>query len=159
MKTSAVTALLPLVLSLASCTIGFDRQWRAAAAESGGQKQTDLSGAWEGTWKSGVNGHEGRLRAVALRVAPQPGMPAAYQFRYEATWKKILSACVTTRHEVTAVKPGVERPFILWGEKDLGLLGGVYRFTGTASPSDFRADYKSEKDHGVFEMKRPASTP
>jgi hypothetical protein len=153
------TALLPLVLCLASCTLGFDRKWQKAVAEAGHTPSTTLAGPWEGTWKSEASGHEGTLRAVATQTAPPTPHSSAFEFHYEATWMKFLRACMTAQHEVVGVNARAKQPAILRGEEDLGLLGGIYTFSGTASPTEFRAQYRSSADHGTFEMKRPAGRP
>jgi hypothetical protein len=154
-----LAAILPLVTVLASCSIGYHRKWTKSADETLANPPKDLAGAWEGTWRSASDGHTGRLRAIAIAV-PAAGnrkLPIAYDFHYEATWKTVLSACITARHTLThpyPKKPGEITH--LTGEKDLGALGGVFRFTGTATPGAFHADYTSNWDHGVFEMKRPS---
>jgi hypothetical protein len=62
-----------------------------------------------------------------------------------------LSAVFVSKHQ--AKLQG--RSYVLAGEKDLGRFGGVFRFTGTATPGEFHASYRAKMDHGVFEMKRP----
>ena len=42
------------------------------------------------------------------------------------------------------------------GDENLGwLAGGVYRYTGTVSSTNFHSCYESKYDHGTFEMDRP----
>jgi hypothetical protein len=106
---------LALATALASCSIGYDRDWKATTA----------------------------------------GKPEKYNFRYHATWANILSGTINAEHEAVPVGKKKDGIVTLSGEKDLGRLGGVYGFTGVASPVEFKADYKSKLDKGVFEMKRP----
>ena len=155
---SRIAAASMLITALASCSIGFDHRWRKAAAESKGAPLTDLTGAWEGTWKSESTGHEGTLRAIAKPQAPTPGSTAdaqgrvlRYDFEYEATWKKFLSAVFRAEHQARWKKDGC----VLTGQKDLGRFGGIFRFTGEATPTEFHAKYESKSESGVFEMKRP----
>jgi hypothetical protein len=152
-----LAAIFSVLIVLAGCSIGYNRKWTMSAAETVAHPPKDLSGAWEGTWRSESDGHTGRLRAIATRVPGSSTQSPAYDFRYEATWRKVLKACISARHTVTAPYPKRLGDIVhLTGEKDLGVLGGVFRFTGTATPRTFHADYSSKWDNGVFEMNRPA---
>lgn len=146
---------LSLSLALASCSIGYNRDWSNAAASDATTHPKNLEGAWTGTWKSNADGHTGKLRAIVKKMPTEAGQPEKYAFRYHATWANILSGTITAEHQAVPSgkkKDGVVR---LSGEKDLGRLGGVYSFTGAASPREFKADYSSKLDKGVFEMQRP----
>ncbi len=140
------------VSCLSNCTIGFNRQWKKAATSQAPADRVSLDGAWEGTWLSEGTGHRGTLRAIATAL-PSKGQPLRYEFRYKATWKKVLRAVFHAEHD--AKREGDH--LVLSGEKDLGVFGGVYRFKGTATPLIFRATYESKMDHGVFDMKRPGT--
>jgi len=148
---------LVVSFSLASCSIGYNRDWKAAAATDATLLPKDLEGAWTGTWKSNHDGHKGNLRAIVTKLPTAAGQPDKYNFRYHATWANILSGIINAEHE--AIPAGKKRDGLvnLSGEKDLGRLGGVYSFIGTASPTEFKADYKGKLDKGVFEMKRPTA--
>jgi hypothetical protein len=135
-----------LASSLSSCSIGFNKQWHEAASLL--PKPKDASGAWVGTWRSEVSGHHGELKAV-VTATPSKSAPHDLTFRYRATYAKILSGSFTTIHHV-------DGPGKLTGSEDLGsFAGGVYRYEGKVTPTEFKATYTSAKDHGVFEMKRP----
>ncbi len=42
------------------------------------------------------------------------------------------------------------------GEENLGkMAGGVYRYEGHVSPTNFFSTYQSKYDHGTFQMRRP----
>jgi hypothetical protein len=146
---------LALATALASCSIGYDRDWKAAAATDATRNPKNLEGAWTGTWKSNHDGHTGNLRAIVTKLPTTAGKPERYNFRYHATWANILSGTINAEHEAVPVGKKKDGIVTLSGEKDLGRLGGVYGFTGVASPIEFKADYKSKLDKGVFEMKRP----
>ena len=149
-------AILPLVLGLASCTSAFNSKWRKAVADAQRNPPTTLAGPWEGTWKSEASGHTGTLRAIAMPAPPPGPHSTAYTFHYEATWMGLLKACMKAEHEVVGgdrTRQGGSS--LLRGQKDLGLLGGVYTFSGKATPEEFLASYRSSVDHGVFKMKRP----
>lgn len=144
-----------MVCCLASCSIGYQSEWRRAAALESTTKPTNLDGAWEGTWRSIASGHTGRLKAVATSEPAAKGRPVKYHFHYYATWAKVLSGTIHADHSAKPKGKGKPGAVDLTGEKDLGRLGGVYSFTGTATPTEFKADYKGGMDHGVFEMQRP----
>jgi hypothetical protein len=106
----------------------------------------DLSGSWDGTWRSHVSPHNGRLRAQLTRVD-------AYHYRAEfrATFFKVMCYKYTV---VLNARPEGDH-WILQGQKDLGrLAGGVYHYTAYANACRFNANYNSCKDHGVFAMTR-----
>lgn len=151
-KSLAVIPALLLSLGLSSCSIGYGRHWREAAASEDTKHPVSLRGAWEGTWRSEKSGHTGTLQAV-VTTGEAGKEPARYTFRYRPVWKEVFSAVLCAEHE--AKRKGTKGAWILSGEKDLGLLGGVYRFTGTASPTHFCARYVSSVDEGVFDMHRP----
>jgi hypothetical protein len=45
------------------------------------------------------------------------------------------------------------------GAQDLGSLqGGVYEYDGIVTPRDFRANYRSKYDTGVFHLRRLADS-
>ena len=135
-----------LASSLSNCSTGFNQQWHEAAALL--PKPNDARGAWVGTWRSEVSGHHGELKAVVTAI-PSKSAPHEFNFRYHATYAKILSGSFTTIHHVDSRGK-------LTGSEDLGsFAGGVYRYEGKVTPTEFQATYTSAKDHGVFEMKRP----
>jgi hypothetical protein len=63
------------------------------------------------------------------------------------------SAVFASKHEARLEG----RNYVLSGKKDLGKFGGVFEFTGTATPQEFHAKYRAKMDHGEFEMKRPSA--
>ncbi|WP_009961728.1 hypothetical protein [Verrucomicrobium spinosum] len=145
--------LLILALSaslLSSCSLGYQSDWNKAAARDTQNPPKDLTGAWEGLWYSRHNGHHGKLKAIVTPVEEQ-GKNTAYDFRYHATWARVLSGGYTARHLV-------DRRGRVTGQQDLGaLVGGVYHYEGKATPAEFKATYRCNIDNGVFELQRPAS--
>lgn len=138
------TALL-LCLLLASCSTGFRREWRQAIAAG---PQPGAAGAWEGEWRSHVNGHHGRLRAV---VSPPKNSAGDHDFHYHATWAKILSGSYRADHRITSSKQGLA----LEGSHRMpNWAGGLYRYEGRIHGDQFEACYSSAKDRGVFTLKR-----
>ena len=146
---SPLLVLAIAALGLSSCSIGYNREWSKAKAQASHQPPKDMSGPWLGTWRSDVNGHNGELRCI---VTPLAGNAGQERFHYHATFMKILSATYDVTHVVKPVKGG----FTFAGDQVLtGAGGGLYHYEGNATPSTFHATFRSEKDHGVFEMKRP----
>lgn len=123
----------------------FHRQWDAAVAQP--LPAHDISGPWEGSWRSGKNNHRGRLRCVMT-----PAGTNLYQAHFHATFWKIFRAAYEVPLEVRR-EGGT---FRFTGQSDLGLLGGgIYTYEGTATPAEFSSSYRSKHDHGRFEMRRP----
>jgi len=149
------TSAALLALALTSCSLGFKRDWKKAATSPPSSEVYPLSGAWQGTWRSTSNGHDGTLKAIASPIPAAPGTPGQtmYEFRYHATWAKVLSGGYTTHH--LAKYDSKMNKHLLSGEHDLGLLGGVFRYGGEATPTHFKATYDSKLDNGVFQMTRP----
>ncbi len=139
----ALAAILAVAL-LSGCS-GFGREWRAAAKLP--TPTNDIAGRWEGRWVSDANGHHGKLRCVMTREAGD-----ACRARFRATYAGIFSFGYTATLHVT----NDATAFHLRGEADLGkLAGGVYRYEGLASPTNFSSTYRCAVDHGRFEMARP----
>jgi hypothetical protein len=135
-----ITALL-----LSSCSMTFHREWRAAVKQG---PKPGVEGAWQGTWKSDVNGHHGRLRAV---VGPVKNAEGDHAFRYHATWGNILSGSYLTDHRVKDGKGSST----FTGQHDMpNWAGGRYTYCGTVKGDEFNACYQCAKDKGTFQMKR-----
>ena len=140
--------LSALFVIVSGCS-GFNRAWKAELAKSPTYGPDDLSGAWQGTWLSDVNGHNGRLRAL---ITANPD--GSYRAWYHAKYKRILSYAYSVDVETQDIPGG--HSFL--GEADLGkLAGGVYSYEGTATNGIYYATYKAKYDRGIFKMKRPSS--
>lgn len=155
-------AALAAVLMLASCSGGFNREWRKALADGGGSARNGVAGAWQGTWRSDVNGHHGELRCIVSPVegdgraeggsAPRARDGQSTRFHYHATFMKVLSATYDVTHQVYRTKDG----FTFSGDQELtGTGGGLYHYEGRGTPERFSATFRSATDSGVFELKRP----
>ena len=132
------------ILMLGGCS-SFNRDWKQAAVQT--PPADDFSGRWEGSWQSEANGHNGELRCLVTKVND-----STYDARYRAKYKKILSFGYTVPLRVQKVG----ETYKFSGEADLGkLAGGVYRYDGIASPTNFTSTYASKYDHGYFRMARP----
>ncbi|MEX0715061.1 MAG: hypothetical protein WD066_00665 [Planctomycetaceae bacterium] len=132
-----------MLLFAAGCsTFGHDFR----AAQNYCPPEHGLEGAWEGTWLSHSNGHDGRLRAVITRCDDRH-----YHARFHATFLK----CVPFESEAILHVTQDGEVIHFQGTEDLGwLAGGVYHYDGSASRREFFADYRADKDHGIFTMRR-----
>ena len=136
---------LALALAATGCST-FSSDWKKAAATA--PTANDISGRWEGSWLSDVNGHRGKLRCHVTRFDD-----THYRTRYKATYWKILRIGYKVNIQVKQESPGV---FRFRGETDLGWWGGgVYHYDGKVTPTNFFSTYQSKYDHGTFQMTRP----
>lgn len=151
----AIACVLLAVLFSACASPTFNSAYRkSVAAYEAADPKPKVVGPWQGYWKSEVNGHTGKLRAVARPAAatvPVDGVGGRYQFRYHATWAKVLSGGYTSPHEVLSDGAG---GYTLEAEKDIALLG-VYKSEGTIKGDKFESKYRSDSDHGVYVLQRP----
>jgi hypothetical protein len=139
----APLVLLTLLLPLTGCS-DFNREFSQTLAST--QPSNTIEGPWEGYWQSNA-GHGGdRLRAILTKNGPD-----TYIAQFRAKYWGIFEADQETLLRVTGTNP-----VRATGESDLGYLkGGTYRYEATITPEKFDATYKSDEDHGVFEMTRP----
>jgi hypothetical protein len=151
-KSALVAVAIFTVAILSGCT-DFKKIWAEELGKPA-QKRSDLTGPWEGTWKSDVNGHNGKLRCIITKQDD-----GAYEFHYWAQWQKVLSGSFKQNYEVVENKRK-RGTFTFEGERDLGKLGGTFTHKGTATAKTLKATYASEMgDHGVFELARPQAKP
>ncbi len=126
-----------------SCT-GWPRGWsqaRQLPASDG------PSGAWEGSWRSLPSGHSGKLRCAVF-----PKAPGLWEYRYRATWAKILCAGFTV--DCTA-QPQPDHTWRVVGSRDLGpAFGGTFTHQGTVSGNRLEAQYRAAADHGLLTLQR-----
>lgn len=145
MRTSNIQTigLLGLLFLLTGCS-SFNREWKAAAKSP---QPDGIEGAWDGTWLSDHNGHNGRLRAIITRTEGD-----GYHARFHATYMRILTFGQAV--DLRVKQEGTN--FVLSGTADLGKgYGGVYTYEGNSSPEAFYSTYECSIDHGTFRMKRP----
>jgi hypothetical protein len=143
---------LLLALSLTSCaTPSFHRAWKAAASHDAAADP--VAGRWEGTWKSDVNGHHGKLACITAAPS-RPGEDHA--FFYRATWMRVLSGSYRARHRVVRQPDG---HFTFSGRHQMpAWAGGEYEYEGHIRGDVFTARYRCSMDRGTYEMRRvPAS--
>jgi hypothetical protein len=136
---------LPCFALFAAGCSTFNNDWKRMAAEP--ISASGIQGRWEGTWRSDVNGHNGRLRCIISAQGE-----GKYQARFYATYRRILHF----GYPVTLDAQKTNDVFKFKGEADLGwLAGGRYEYEGQITPTNFFSIYRSKHDHGVFQMTRP----
>ena len=106
-----------------------------------------MEGPWEGRWSSEVTHHQGTLRCIIARQTN-----SLYEARFRATYGHMF-------HFSYRVPLEVQPHFAGWefnGEADLGkFAGGVYYYEGRATPTNLLSTYRSQSDHGIFDLQRP----
>ena len=149
MRLVMVTSALMMVGGCSS----FNERW--AAATSRPIPTDDITGPWEGTWKSRKGHGGGKLRAVIERAPEAPAADAAAEYvaHFRATFWGIFksSYSIPLTHDRGATGN------VFSGEKDLGwLAGGLYTYGAEITPTTFDASYQSQSgDSGVFQLARP----
>jgi len=109
-----------------------------------------MAGRWEGTWLSDRNGHNDQLRAVIAT-----GSNGVYSTRFHAKYK-IGIFRFSFGYTVPLQVERTNDTYRFQSEADLGwLAGGVYRYEGSATGTNFFSTYRSKYDHGTFQMTRP----
>ncbi len=133
-------------LSLSGC--GFNHEYKKALAAYEAGRYEAPAGPWAGEWTTTTNGHSGDLRAI---VTPAENEPGSYDFRYHATWAKILSGGYKVRFPVE--KRGSH--YVVDGEQNLGFFG-TFGHKATIDSDSFDATYSNDKgDLGNFSLRRP----
>jgi hypothetical protein len=128
----------------------FNREYRQALTQP--VPREAISGPWQGRWLSHYNGHNDELRALVTRIDA-----SHYDVKFRAKYKKGITFHFgyTVRLETLPATNGV---VVFRGAENLGALaGGVYRYEGHATPTNFFSTYRSKHDHGIFEMQRPTA--
>jgi hypothetical protein len=150
LRFSRCALLAALALWLCGCS-SFEKNWRTAARQP--VREGSVAGRWEGRWLSDANGHHGRLRAIITERTPREA-----DVQFHADYKLIAGKWLTVsfgyglRLETEPVTNGIVR---FRGSEDLGVFaGGIYRYEGWATATNFFSTYSSKYDRGVFEMNR-----
>lgn len=144
--------LVALVWLAAGCLLAgcstFERDWQAAREIP--RLEDDLAGRWEGFWLSEATGHSNQLRAVVAT-----GSNGVYSTRFHAKYKLGLFR-FSFSYPVPLQVVRTNDNYRFHGESNLGwLAGGVYRYEGAATGTNFFSTYESEYDHGTFKLRRP----
>ena len=141
-------ACLIAVIWFTGCST-FERDWRDARLTP--RLQDDLAGRWEGTWRSEASGHNDQLRAVIAM-----GSNGVYSTRFHARYKKGIFR-FSFGYSVPLNVAQTNDTYQFHGEADLGwLAGGIYRYEGSGTGTNFFSTYRCKYDHGTFQMTRPS---
>lgn len=117
----------------------FEEAWRSA-------HDRGFEGHWIGEWRSEVNQHHGELRSVLQKID-------ANHFRalVHARYAKVMRVCYSVELQVEEIADQM----CLEGETDLGeLAGGMYRYGGVLTPTEFKCRYECKYDRGEFTLRR-----
>ena len=127
----------------------FDRDWGKAS----GQSTQGIEGRWVGRWHSDHNQHNGVLRCLINKKSED-----MYETRFHAKYKlSIFTISYPYDMEMTVTR--TDDAFNFKGEADLGrLAGGLYKYDGTGTTNNLAINYRSPKDHGTFNLKRPGKS-
>jgi hypothetical protein len=75
-----------------------------------------------------------------------------YQFRYRATWMKVLSGTFSAQH--TVVPQGPSQSTFSGQHQMPSWAGGLYSYEGKIKGNAFHAKYDSAMDQGDYRMTR-----
>jgi|KBSSwiStaDraftv2_1062776.scaffolds.fasta_scaffold336691_2 hypothetical protein len=140
-----------LLLFTGGCS-SFNRAWKTAETER--VESHSLAGRWEGTWRSTHNGHHDTLRGL-FTLPTNAVCEARFHARY-SKWGMSLSFS----YSVPLQLDGTNGSYRFQGQADLGwYAGGVYRYEGTVSGTNFFSTYESQYDKGEFHLQRAAPRP
>ncbi len=150
-KTWFTLCLLGLLAAGVTGCTSFEREWRRAASTppTGGR----LEGRWEGRWESDMNHHQGALRCIVTRLTND-----VYSARYHAKYRKLVNLTFSYTARLEA-RPAADR-VTFSGEADLGwYAGGLYRYQGHATSTNFQSTYSCHYDYGTLRLTRPPAQP
>lgn len=134
-------------LSMFAGCSSFDKRWNETASIA--VPADSIEGRWEGVWLSKVNGHTGPLRCIITKKGEHQ-----HQAEFHAKYKRLITLSFGYTVLLKVERHGDE--FRFEGEADLGwLAGGVYKYAGKATLSFLDCTYRSKRDQGTFEMRRP----
>jgi len=105
----------------------------------------DLSGSWRGSWTSCTSGHKGPMRAEFCRLNN-----GDYRVNFRGRFFKLFPFRYSVVLKVVEEGDVVR----LNGSSYLGRMFGTFCYSATADACQFRADYTSKKDNGVFSLTR-----
>lgn len=146
MKSPLFIGALVCAVLVAGCS-SFEAEWREAGKAP---PSSDLmSGRWLGFWQNTNNDHHEALRAILT-----PTGSNTWSAFFHARYGGVLTFTIRTP---LAGEPESDR-MRFHGEKDLGVLaGGIYRFAGYATATNFFSTYLSAYNSGEFHMTRSAT--
>lgn len=143
-KRWTLRGFLLAAIVLSGCST-FNRDWNKAVSNP--IQPASVAGAWDGSWLSDHNGHNGRLQCL-LTENPD----GTYQARFRAVYAKVIRVGYTANFQMVPAASG-ETQFK--GSADLGWLrGGSYGYEGRIWSTNFFSTYTNKYDYGTFQMHR-----
>ena len=139
-----------MAVALAAVTgcSSFEKRWREAVAKA---PTHPVLGPWEGSWRSDVNGHAGRLRLIVSADAASATGDRA-DFTYRASWSA-LQGTFETKQPLTFQRNG---GWTSEGDWELpAWAGGLYRYRMEGSRDAVQATFRARRDYGTFSFRRP----
>lgn len=115
------------------------------SAESSAPCCPDLSGCWNGCWRSHCTGHHGKLRATLCKCGP-----CSYQATFSGTFFGVIPFRFSDTLTVTQCADGTVQ---LRAGRKLPFFG-QFCMCASATCCKFTANYTAKKDRGVFVMSR-----
>ena len=133
-----------LAATLTGCS-SFQKECEQATAVGPNQ---GITGRWAGRWQSEKNQHNGELRCI-IRELTNGLYSARFHARYKIVFKMNCSYTV-----ILDAKPR-DGGFDIQGSANLGwYAGGIYKYNGHASVTNFHSTYSCKYDYGYFQMTR-----
>lgn len=103
-------------------------------------------GCWAGQWRSCSTGHQGPMTAQLTECG---------EGKYRADFKGRFFKIIPFKYSVTLeVLESSEDAIQLGGSSYLGRMFGTFHYSATVTENEFKANYRSKKDSGVFSMQR-----
>ena len=141
MRNSLFSKLVVTILSICALAVVVLLPTQLQAEE-----KLDLSGKWNGTWRSEISDHAGPLKAKFTVLED-----SKVQARFNGRFFKLIPFHFNVTLEIVKNEGGV---VTLKGKENLGRTLGTYTYNATYSKGKFVAKYSTEKDKGVFEVSR-----
>jgi hypothetical protein len=141
MRNSRFFKLAVTILSICALAVLILSRTQLQAEET-----LDLSGKWNGTWRSEISEHSGPLKAKFTVLED-----SKVQARFNGRFFKLIPFHFNVTLEIVKNEDGV---VTLKGKENLGRTLGTYTYNATYSNGKFVAKYSTEKDKGVFEVSR-----
>ena len=141
MRNSRFFKLAVTILSICALAVVVSSPTQLQADE-----KLDLSGKWNGTWRSEISEHSGPLKAKFTVIED-----SKVQARFNGRFFKLIPFHFNVTLEIVKNEDGV---VTLKGKENLGRTLGTYTYNATYSNGKFVAKYSTDKDKGVFEVSR-----
>jgi hypothetical protein len=120
---------------------------KPSASETKPTVAQQITGSWSGTWTTTRDGGD----AGPLRCTVTGQTNGLYNARFRATYKKIFPFLHSVELHAKQMDGYIE---VTGTAKLADWAGGNYTYSGKIEGDSFICNYKSDKDSGVFDLKR-----